>query len=69
VNAGGSAVLAPQVSGSRDGLVLRDQDIDLTQLRDDLGGFVTLSRHESVPPHCHETSLQMNQSNGGWITA
>jgi hypothetical protein len=42
-----------------------NQDIDLPQLRDDLFGFVTFSRHGSDPPRCHKTYLKVDQFNGG----
>ncbi len=33
-------------------------------IRDDLFGFVTLSRHGSDPPRCHKTDVKMDQFIG-----
>ncbi|CAI0344305.1 hypothetical protein BO1005MUT1_320135 [Hyphomicrobiales bacterium] len=43
---------------------LRDQHIDLPQLRDDLFGLVALLWHRG-PPVCQKTYFRMDQFNGG----
>jgi hypothetical protein len=48
----------------RDRLALRDQYIDLSQLRDDLFRLVAFSRHFG-PPVCQKTYLGVDQFKGG----
>src|ERR1700756_965015 len=48
----------------RHALALRDQNVDLAQLRDDLFGLVALPCHYS-PPGCQKTYLKSDHFNGG----
>src|SRR5215207_5889799 len=54
--------------GVGDALALRDQDVHLAQLGDDLLGLVPLARHRG-PPSCPKTYLRTDHFTGGGSVA
>jgi hypothetical protein len=67
--AAGSLVIMGRISVAgclfQIGSVIRVTGCHDMPLRDDLFGFVTLSRHRSDPPRCHKTYFRVDEFNGG----